>query len=113
MKQMIRKAWDRFEWELFKFVTEFTDDELQAMTERRFTFERRVYEIFMLFYMFGAILYSAARIYEDISVRAIGVIPPNFIQYSPIVLLVVTTCFMGYAGMSSERFKNVDPRQGP
>lgn len=83
---------------MFKWFSEFTDEELDAMPERVFTFEHHVYDIFLVLAMFMAMTYAGALVYVRLSLNALGFVPPNFIQTSPLVVLMIITCFMFAAG---------------
>jgi hypothetical protein len=103
MKTEIKRAWNWFDWELFKVITGFTEEELHTMPEKIFAFERRIYDIFMLFFMFACFSFGGAIIYEGINYKALGYVPLNFIQFSPIVMLFLLTGLMYFASILRDR----------
>ncbi len=107
MKGKIKRAWDWLDWEVFKAVTEFTDDELNQMPEKIFAFERRVYDILMVMYAFMWFSLGGAILYEQITHAAAGVVPSNIMQLTPIIICMM---LMGLTGVGMKLRERVYER---
>ena len=101
----IKSAWDAFSSVLFSVVTGFTDEEIDMMSQKAFDFHHKVYDIFMILVVFAAGTWAAAQIYEQMSMAALGIIPFNFIQISPLAAFSVMVIYLGYAGTLAEKIE--------
>jgi len=106
MIKKIKAAWDKFDWWMFVCALKLLDEEPDSMPTWRLQYRRTVHDIFMILAMFGAFTYAGALLYEDMSYKALGFVPPNFIQYAPLMMMVVLAVFMGFAGHKLERLEN-------
>ena len=106
MKTKIKWLFEKISWNMFLYVTGYTEKEIDAMGVRKFMFHKKVYDITMILLMFTAFTYAGARLYEVMVIDAQGRVIPNFIQLTPLVMVVVIIIFLLAALWLEEKVKD-------
>lgn len=99
----MKNTLQRFDWNLFTFVSEPTETEFWSWSpKQRFVF-KRIYDVYMLLAMFWSFTFAFAVIYENMSMASVGVIVPSLTIQLPVVMIIIMISYATGSGLWLER----------